>query len=143
MREAELGSPEYYHPTREPLNRRAVTYFPRRETPASEHPTLPWGRDWTTYKRSSCFCRVSIRRADITADRLSPPPRHIGNDPLKAGSAYRRYWAKEEAKRASTMRHAGICLVRLSYRMLARMLARLLARLLTMTVRRLGRRNLG
>ncbi|KAK1927874.1 hypothetical protein DB88DRAFT_479642 [Papiliotrema laurentii] len=83
-----------YYPAREVMNRKRITYFPRRETPSADYPSMPWGRDWHLYR----------------PDRLSPPPKHIGVDPLKAGSAYRRYWSREEAKRAAAMRESGVCL---------------------------------
>jgi hypothetical protein len=34
-----------------------------------------------------------------------------GDEPLASGSKFRRYWDKEDKKRAKAMREAGICLV--------------------------------
>lgn len=50
--------------------------------------------------------------ANHAAASKSPPKLKVGEDPWLEQSRYRKFWRKEEIRKAKAMRTAGICLVR-------------------------------
>ncbi|WVQ85737.1 hypothetical protein IAT38_007904 [Cryptococcus sp. DSM 104549] len=89
-----ISIPLVFYPARAASISKSVTYFPSPATPSRSYPRLPWGRGWSIYP----------------ASRSPPPPTRAGQDPLDRKSKYRKYWEKDEKRRAKTMRKAGICL---------------------------------
>ncbi|WWD18224.1 hypothetical protein CI109_102674 [Kwoniella shandongensis] len=83
-----------FYPSRRGSSQDTLTYFPNTDTSPRDYPSLPWGRTWSIHSPS----------------KKAPPKTKPEEDPFAPQSAYRRYWAKSQEKRAAAMRHAGICL---------------------------------
>lgn len=128
MAELQADFDLYYPTTR--ISRRSVTYFPSPLTPKADWPKLPWRRGWTIHRRKSPAkyllsslipsstetnqweCLIGWATADMReASRNQPPKVKVDEDPWAKESRYRRFWAKEQRRRAKAMRQAGICLV--------------------------------
>ncbi|KAK8865600.1 hypothetical protein IAR55_000744 [Kwoniella newhampshirensis] len=83
-----------FYPERQVPSLKSITYFPRASTLPRDYPSLPWGRTWTVHPPS----------------RKIPPKVKPDQDPFSPRSAYRRHWEKEDKRKASALRQAGICL---------------------------------
>ncbi|BEJ13233.1 hypothetical protein CspHIS471_0304070 [Cutaneotrichosporon sp. HIS471] len=87
------ANPEVFHPVT--TLHRAVTYFPRVSTPASEYPLPPRGYQYSVYKQ---------------CPYLQPPNPAKDINVFNRSSAFRRFWTAYEAKSASHLARAGICI---------------------------------